>query len=118
MKLTLDKDIYDKQALLKTAYSFSNRVYLHLSQDQTHWFVEWTPKNGAEVMSSAFENELIDQQLRLELVRSSQDIRKLLLARAFASTVMEIPASAPQPEMVDMEESDIMKGWYASHDHE
>ena len=77
MEIRIDKRIYSREVLLKTAYSFIDRVYLHLSQDKDSWIVSWTNMPGQEVNSKIFENELISQQLRSELISRTKDIRKL-----------------------------------------
>lgn len=118
-KLLLSKSLYTKMSLLKTAYSFTGRAYLHLSQDNEHWVVEWKNKSDdIFILSDEFENELIQQQLRLEILDKTSDIRKILLARALASTVLERPvdeeASSYAP--VDLHTDDILESWF-QHDN-
>ena len=89
MDIKLDKNIYSKDVLLKTAYAFTDKAYLHLSQDAENWIIHWTNKDNAGVSEQDFENEMIAQQLRESLLLKSSDIRKLILARAYASTLIE-----------------------------
>jgi len=109
-----DREIYSLEALLKAAYHFLDRAYLHLSKDESNWIVAWTDKEGSSVTSEDFENELISQQLRFKIVTRTADIRKLMLARAFASTMMDVTSNAPKQttELDEDEEKDIFKGWY------
>ncbi len=121
MEIRADKSIYSKQVLLKTAYSFSDRAYLHLSQDDHSWIIQWTEMPDQEVKPEMFENEMISQQLREELVEKTKDIRTLLLSRAFASSALDIHEAVDSmtsdivvvPEL-DVEENavDILKGWF------
>lgn len=121
MEIRVDKSLYSKQVLLKTAYSFSDRVYLHLSQDNQSWIIQWTNMPDQEVKPELFENELVSQQLREELLEKTKDIRTLLLSRAFASSTMDIESFDMDQEdknitiVDDEEESDaagILKGWF------
>ena len=121
MEIRVDKSIYSKQVLLKTAYSFSDRVYLHLSQDDQSWIIQWTDMPGQTTKPEMFENEMLSQQLREELVEKTRDIRTLLLSRAFASSAMEIESTDTEPPIItddnmldedDVAAEDILKGWF------
>ena len=124
----LDKALYSKEVFLKTAYTFTETAYVHLSQNDKHWIVEWNEKEGQNISGGEFENELIAQQLREELLEKTNDIRKILLARAYASTMIneadgEESAEAEPEELADQESGneseaeDILKGWFEQHDH-
>ena len=116
MELRFDKSIYDKQTLLKTAFLFTDRVYLHLDQDERHWLVSWKEKKIGSITPETFENAMIEQQLHTQLLQSTADIRKLILARAFASTIIEasdtadanVCAANEEPER----EKNILQGWF------
>ena len=123
MIIKVSKEIYSKEVLLKTAYSFTDKAYLHLSQDADCWIVSWTKMKDLEINPMAFENELIAQQLRYELIDKTKDIRKLLLSRAFASSVMELPAEESLDfanenkavlfqDDIEENEAEILKGWF------
>ena len=118
MKIVLDNTIYSKEVLLKTAYSFTDKAYLHLSRKDDHWVVEWTDKDNSHVSALDFENELITQQLREELIQKTANIRKLILARAFASTIIdngehdEMNKSVEQTALDSSEDERILKGWF------
>ena len=121
MNIVVDKSIYSKEVLLKTAYSFTEKAYLHLSQTDDNWIIDWTDKDDNSVSSQDFENELISQQLREELLEKTADIRKLVLARAFASTIIEEneDIDPDRNSILSDEESSyderILKGWF-DHD--
>ena len=122
MEIKVDKSIYSKQVLLKTAYSFSDRVYLHLSQDSRSWIIQWTNMPGQTIEPEKFENELLSQQLREEIIEKSKDIRILLLSRAFASSAMildhddfKTSVDANTDNNIEDEkenEATILKGWF------
>lgn len=114
-----DKKIYSKIVLLKTAFTFTDHAYLHLSQDSDSWVIQWTEKEGENISPQEFENELIQQQIREKLLEQSADIRKILLARAFASTIIDAPVQPEEEEIMDEnpeEAGNILKGWFDEHD--
>ena len=119
MELRFDKVLYDKCALLKTAYQFTDRAYLHLSQTDAQWCVSWIPKTNCAIAPEEFENDLIYQMLRLQLAQESADIRRILLARSMASTLVELPPKGkgePRATQTSKEEvQEILRGWY-EHD--
>lgn len=122
MEIRVDKSIYSKQVLLKTAYSFSDKAYLHLSQDNKSWIIQWTDMPDQTIKPEMFENEMLLQQLREELVEKTKDIRTLLLSRAFASSALEIESTdtntpiITDDSMLNADENvvaeDILKGWF------
>ena len=117
MKIEVDKQIYSKEVLLMTACSFTEKAYVHLSQTDRNWVVSWTDKAGCHSEYRDFENELITQQLREELIRKTNDIRKLTLARAYASTIIEENDQGNTEEIEGISDStadasEIMKGWF------
>ena len=116
--IKLDKAIYSKEVLLKTAYSFTDRAYLHLAQDDIYWIVRWEPKKGNNLISAEFENELIQQETRLILEQKTADLRKIIIARALASTIIDRPLPEnPSVEVLDEDEAEkILKGWHETHD--
>lgn len=121
LTICVDKSIYSREVLLKTAYCFTDKVYLHLAQNDAEWIVSWTPKENCDVSANEFENELISQQLRIHLLEKTSDIRKLVLARAFASTIIDdqqdpIDEADYREDVADDSNSDILKGWFEKND--
>lgn len=120
--LTVSKEFYSKEPLLKTAYSFTDRVYIHLSQDEQNWIINWESKDGSLLAPQEFENELIQQQTRLLLEQKTADVRKMIIARALASTIIDrldvneseqLPGESSEAQATE----DILKGWHEIHDH-
>lgn len=121
MEIRVDKNIYSKQVLLKTAYSFSDRAYLHLSQDDQSWIIQWTNMPDQTIKPEMFETEMLSQQLREELVEKTKDVRTLLLSRAFASSVLDTESTDTEisnnvdDSMLNVDDvaaEDILKGWF------
>ena len=122
LQIKADKQIYTLEVVLKTSYQFVNDAYLHLSQDDNSWIISWINKPGSSKEPGNFENELIAQQLRYQLLEKTSDIRKMMLARAFASTVidtnreLETKAGESLPEYDEETEKHILEEWFHEED--
>ena len=114
MEFQLDKTMYHKTALLKAAYKFLDRVYVHLSQSDCHWIISWSNKPGNIVEPQELENELIEQELRYQLIAESSELRKILLARAMASTIIEKKPDEETPMISVDEDPGILESWYTN----
>ena len=112
-KIILDKSVYEKNALLKTAFSFIDQVYIHITQDADKWYIEWEDKEGYLLDYKEFENEAIRQQLIYNLNKETKEIRKILLGRAMASTMIEIDSDDKDYSYEnEVEDERILKGWF------
>ena len=125
MIIKLLKSLYSKEVLLKTAYGLTDRVFLHLDQDEKYWLVSWEPREGQALNAGELENELIAQSLRADLLKQTADLRKIILARAFASTVLDDHMDSPSSCAFNMpactsedatliteeEKKSILRGW-------
>lgn len=122
-KILVDKSIYSKDVLLKTAFSFTERAYIHLEQNNEKWVIQWTNKGDQDINPLEFENELISQQIRERLLVINSDIRKIVLARAYASSVIELADEKTNGNKIDviddgkqsletMDSEKILKGWF------
>ena len=118
MEYRLDKGIYEKTVMLKTAKAFTDRAYIHLSQTPSSWVISLTPKDGIILRDGDFENELVTQQLRYDLIQSITELRTILIARAMASTIVDENDSDmnKKEEPVVADEDDILKEWYINHE--
>ncbi len=84
------KELYPKIALLKSAYSFTDRAYIHLDADDEYYYATVTPKPEKEpVTEEEFMNEMLCQAVRHEVYRQTKTLRELLVARAVASSVVQ-----------------------------
>ena len=115
MEFKFSKHLYPKLVLLKSAYSFTDRAYLHLDQDEKHYIVQIEFKNDNKFDLQEFENEMLTQAVRYEILTQTKDIRRLLLARAFASTVIEDDTIPLENDKDDFDVNNILKDW-VEHD--
>lgn len=93
--VTVDTSIYSLKAVLKSAYSFTARAYLHLQyRDATVIEVRMRPKRATDDPESVvfdFLNDLIDQRLRDLIASETEQARDLILAHALSKTCLLAP---------------------------
>ncbi len=116
MNYRFSKEIYSKEALLKSAYRFTDIAYLHLDVDQEYYYVTIELKNNDKVISEKdFQNILLAEMVRLCVSNKTKNIRELVLARAFSSTIIEeIPKE--QPPENDFNINEILTDWFEKYD--
>ena len=113
------KSLYSKTALIKAAYNYTDRAYVHLDADETYYYVTLRSKTGqSDVSEDEFVNEMLAQSVRHEIYRQTKNVRELLLARAMASSMVA------DPQMMDSQpdnngafsEDEILKDWFEDHE--
>ena len=106
------KSLYSKMALLKSAYSYTDKAYIHLDSVDDYYVVSLTIKEGQRITYEDFENEMIAQSLRDEIYEKTKDIRKLTVARALASTIVceHSEMETVGDESIDI--NDVLKSWF------
>ena len=97
----VDLGVYSLSALLRVAYRFTDRCYLHLQRKSEHIvevrFRAKTQEIPIENLAEEFCNELLDQSLREIVGRESEPVRNLILAHALSRT----PLVDPELESAD-----------------
>ena len=86
-----DSTLYPKEALLQAAFAFVEDYYIHLEIDRLNYQVRISSKEEKDLpnhIQKDFENELLVQTVRFHVLKETSDLRKLILARAMASTVL------------------------------
>lgn len=101
LSVDVNEGIYTRDALLRTAYWFTDRCYIFISRLGENLFrVQFKAKApAAEVAAVALEeiageflNALLDHQVRQDIESETGRVRELLLAKAFAEAgVLEDP---------------------------
>ena len=113
------KSLYSKTALIKAAYNYTDRAYVHLDADETYYYVTLQPKAGhSDVSEAEFVNEMLAQSVRHEIYQQTKNIRELLLARAMASSMVAEPQMMDaQPDHIEaFSEDKILKDWFEDHE--
>jgi His-Xaa-Ser system protein HxsD len=112
--LKFSKELYSKTSLIKAAYNFSDRAYVHLDADETHFYVSIETKDGEKKISeNEFINEMLAQSVRHEIYQQTKNIRELLVARAMATSLI-VDDGIEEPDSTEQEfvESEILKDWF------
>lgn len=112
MEFRFSKNIYPKSALIKSAYNFTDKAYLHLDEDQSDYIVNIIFKDDNKFDYHEFENEMLTQTVRYEVYRQTKDIRKLTVARALASTIVEELPDYEEFEDENIDINNILKDWF------
>ncbi len=115
--LKYKKELYSKVAILKAAYNFSDKAYLHLDADRDYYYIDIVPKDDDCVLTvGEFENEILAQSVRHEVYQNTKNIRELIMARALATTVIT-EKIVVEDEGIDSDsvykEEDILKDWFS-----
>lgn len=117
--MKFSKELYPKVALIKAAYNYTDRAYLHLDSDDNYYYVSIESKESEEeIKKEEFVNEMLTQSVRHEVYLQTKNIRELLLARAMATSLIMNEQVENTDECQDNEfsESDILKDWFADND--
>lgn len=113
--LKFNKELYSKTALIKAAYNFTDKAYVHLDADDQNYYVSLSAKEESTLISEEeFLNEILTQSVRHEVYRQTKNIRELMLARAMASSVMfeEEFDDYEDEESEKYAEDEILKDWF------
>ena len=116
MKFRFKRELYSKTALLKAAYNYTDKAYVHLDADEDYYYVNIEMKDmGNSVSEKEFSNEMLAQSVRHEIYLQTKNIRELMLARALATSVVTDPGVLQ--ESVDVPdqycEDEILKDWFS-----
>lgn len=127
MLLHFNTDLYSKTALLKAAYHFTDKFYVHLDRSGDDYIVDIMSKTGPEEdgIKGRFSNELLAQAAREKVFEQTSHIRELLLGRAFSSTIIEDTAveentqtTVLPPPIPPLEQNDekLFEDWFETHE--
>ncbi len=93
VKLEFDLRVHGLSAIKKAAYRFTDQCAADIRQtDAEHVSVTLTPRSTTAIDALAFQNEVLDQDLRDLIAEETKPIRNLLLAQAFCEFSSVDPA--------------------------
>jgi His-Xaa-Ser system protein HxsD len=106
LSVDLDESVYSRDAVLRTAYWFTDRCYLYIARPAPGSFrVQLKSKalkpdldaGTLEEVAGEFLNSLLDHQIRRDIESETGRIRELLVAKAFAEagTLEDTPPGEP-----------------------
>lgn len=111
------KELYSKEVLMKTAFAFTDEMFIHLDAAKEEYLVELTSKKGvdAETLYAMFENELIAQETRRIVTEKTKHIREMIVARSLSSTII----NTEPDEEADTDEyhvDEILTDWFEQNE--
>ena len=113
IKIEYNMDLYPKEVLIKAAYTFIDRAYIHLDKVDGKYIVDITLKDDTdEISKEEFDEEMLIQAARFVVATRTKDIRKMTLARAFASTLIDEETSEDEYSEEVVTTEDILKDWF------
>lgn len=112
---TFKKELYSKEALLKSAYRYVDDFYIHLDDNQLDYIVEIEPKKEyVELNIEEFKNEMLIQETRKIVADKTHNLREMIFARAMASTII---IENDDMELVeDNDVDDILVNWFDKYE--
>lgn len=117
MIFSFSKELYPKYVLLKSAYNFTDRAYIHLDESEDYYIVNIDFKEDAVSFNPReFENEMLTQAVRYVVAERTKSIRKLVTARAMASTIINAEPEGEPDNVEDVDMDDILKDWFENED--
>lgn len=116
----MSKSVYSIESILKAAYFFVDKAYMHIEDVDEDWIVTYTLKPETVptyALREEFENELIAQQVRQQVYDRTHTLRELLMARAMTSTIIDTQdpieqIEAEETDISDEELDDILTNWF------
>ena len=115
LSLTLDEQIYPRDAILGASYLFLDRCYLFLRRPADQQLAidikGKTPlsQEDLEALAGEFANELLNQVIRCRVSDSTAKIREYYMARAFISHPAQnsIDALLAELDAEELEEDEL-----------
>lgn len=114
MNLHYDVRLYPKPVVIKAAYRFVDLAYIHLDISKGKFVISITNKNAnTPVTKEMFDEEMLLQSARYCVARQTYELRKMTMARAFASTVIKGTDGEPSETFDNDYDTDtILKDWF------
>lgn len=114
--LRFKQELYPKEAVMKAAYRFLDRSYIHVDVQQNEYIIEIVDKghDNSSVTPYEFENELLAQAVRYQVYNETHTIREILMARAMSSTITGTHTALNDSQLNGYENDldDILTDWF------
>jgi His-Xaa-Ser system protein HxsD len=93
--VAVDTSLYTLDAMFRACYKFTDRCFVFLERGANdtvivHLRARTVGSDLAETIG-AFQNELLDQRLRMDLARETRTIREWIVAQAFVEADLDLP---------------------------
>ena len=117
IEFRVNKEVYPLKAIYRAAYLFTDKYYIGLDQTEDTYIIKFSGKEKTCDYDDvgAFQNELLNQNLKLALSNDTREIRELIVTRALYSSFLpeeneEVSISETSEQEYDLDE--IAKAWY------
>jgi len=117
VEFRVNKEVYPLKAIYRAAYLFTDKYYIGLDQTEETYIIKFSGKEKTCDYDDvgAFQNELLNQNLKLALSNDTREIRELIVTRALYSSFLpeeneEVSISETSEQEYDLDE--IAKAWY------
>jgi len=104
IRFNVNKDIYPLNAIYRAAYVFIDQYYIGIDMRGDSYLIYLSSKNKENVkpeeISGEFQNELLQQLVRMTIESETKQVRELIIARGLYS------AFIPEEEMASSDETD------------
>ncbi len=113
-----DREIYSREAVLRATYWITDRCYVLIRQPDSKVFEidirlkadEKTASGDLEAIAGELANSLLDYQLREEVSRETEQVRSLLIAKAFAeSGILDDPIPGDLRDPVEVRRDSLVQ---------
>jgi His-Xaa-Ser system protein HxsD len=86
LSVSIDKTLYEREAVLKAAHRFTDRYNVILDAHDSEFVISFKPKADADLtyVVDNFRNELIDEQVRCIVQKECGEIRDQIVKKAFS----------------------------------
>lgn len=88
IEFRVNKEVYPLKAIYRAAYLFTDKYYIGLDQTEETYIIKFSGKEKTCDYDDvgAFQNELLNQNLKLALSNDTREIRELIVTRALYSS--------------------------------
>ena len=118
--LKYKEKLYPHEAVMKAAYHFIDRSYIHVDTCNDEYVIEITAKgdNDIDIIALEFENEMLAQAVRYQVYQQTHTIREILMARAMSSTITGSNTELEKEELPDSIANldSILKDWFEKNE--
>jgi His-Xaa-Ser system protein HxsD len=113
MKIYYDKELYPKDVVIKSAYAFTDRAYIHLDLINDKYEFDVTIKDASDQLSKGeIDNELLMQSARYLVEKETKNVREIILGRALASSMIQKNADINEEDHSG-DATEILKDWFS-----
>lgn len=118
--LRFKEKLYPREAVMKAAYHFIDRCYIHVDTCDEEYVIDITSKDdsNADTVAFEFENELLAQTVRYQIYLQTHTIREILMARAMSSTITGSNTKLENEQLPDSIENldSILTDWFEKNE--